>query len=222
MDNKDILKIKNLKTSKTEKQLFDEVLALRAEKLSQLAITDWTQLPDVPLANAYEFSRWRQELRDLKINSPDDKWKIKNLLDKKPSPVWRTEDHEIDALAPTEVSLDEARAILKEVLVREKRDRLQAEDISSYNMFKLLKEALIDLELGGQTSTFLQEYMNITKMDLKEVDEKLKKYFATVNQIFFEFEEKISRIYTLSAPELEKELEQHGYRYRCADQDEPH
>jgi len=76
--------IKNLKTSKTEDQIRDEILALRAKKVSQLAYTDWTQLKDVTLENANDFGAWRSELRRYKIRHNEDSKKLDEIISRKP------------------------------------------------------------------------------------------------------------------------------------------
>lgn len=44
---------------------FEVVRAIRAWRNGQLAASDWTQLPDVDLANKWDWAVYRQELRDM-------------------------------------------------------------------------------------------------------------------------------------------------------------
>lgn len=45
----------------------------RAWRNRQLAASDWTQLPDAPLANKPAWAAYRQELRDLPTQNADPK-----------------------------------------------------------------------------------------------------------------------------------------------------
>jgi hypothetical protein len=46
---------------------------LRLYRNYQLAASDWTQLPDVDLANKWDWAVYRQELRDLPAQGADPK-----------------------------------------------------------------------------------------------------------------------------------------------------
>jgi len=46
---------------------------LRLWRNNQLAASDWTQLPDVDLANKWDWAVYRQELRDLPAQGADPK-----------------------------------------------------------------------------------------------------------------------------------------------------
>lgn len=45
---------------------------VRPFRNSRLAATDWTQLPDVPEATRLKWQAYRQALRDMPENTPDD------------------------------------------------------------------------------------------------------------------------------------------------------
>lgn len=68
------LRIQNVQTKKTERQIETEWAEVAAMKSRLLSSTDWTQLDDVVLENDAEIRQWRQRLRDIDIredfNSP--------------------------------------------------------------------------------------------------------------------------------------------------------
>jgi len=248
--------IKNLKTSKTEKQVQDEITALKAKKKVQLMQTDWTQLKDVHLENEEQILGWRKAVRNLEITSLEDKSALEVLIKNRP-PLVLTEEvppFEIEDAPPEEdeedivffdstsdeeymsdlmntviedfLTIDSkeyAKKFLLEALVGEKNAALSKADSSSYSLFRLLQEELIEHELGTNPPKFLAKYMasiglnpQVTE-DLKEVEEICKEFFSTVNAVFFTFEEKIRSVYTMSNEDLERELKKLGYRYRPAD-----
>ncbi len=47
--------------------------AIRGWRNRELAASDWTQLPDVDLANKWEWAVYRQQLRDLPSQGADPK-----------------------------------------------------------------------------------------------------------------------------------------------------
>lgn len=51
----------------------DIVSFCKAWRNRELASTDWTQLPDVDLANKWDWATYRQALRDLPQQGPDPK-----------------------------------------------------------------------------------------------------------------------------------------------------
>lgn len=250
--------IRNLKTSKTEKQIQDEILSLKSKKRVQLANTDWTQLDDVPLKNAEEFRGWRKSLRDLEITSLTDGVKLEEIISARPVPeLGEFPDEEIlesesdfdelhveipvqeysevdftefmDALddvvveepePPVIETREEAVAELEKKLIAEKGEELKSSDASSYALFRLLQEELIEYDLGDAPPKFLERYMEFLELnpfateDLKEVEGICKDFFKRINDIFFKFEQKIRSVYTMSDEELTKELGERGYRYR--------
>lgn len=64
-----MIKIKNLKTEKTEKQIKNEWNTVKGQKHLLLTHTDWTQLSDVPLVNKEEFVKWRKTLRKAELET---------------------------------------------------------------------------------------------------------------------------------------------------------
>lgn len=54
----------------TDKEISD---ALRAHRNVLLTASDWTQLPDVNLANKWDWAVYRQELRDMMAQNVDPK-----------------------------------------------------------------------------------------------------------------------------------------------------
>lgn len=67
-----MIKIKNLKTEKTERQIENEWKSIIGQKNHLLLSTDWTQLSDVPLANRKEFTKWRRGLRKINVRETFD------------------------------------------------------------------------------------------------------------------------------------------------------
>jgi len=219
------MEIKNLKTSKTEKQIQDEINAVKAKRKTQLSQTDWTQLDDVNLQNSEEFRNWRKALRELNITSLKDKSLLDDLIINKPVPrvskeIPTQEDKDISVKECIVEDRVDAEKCLTSLLIEEKNSELVEADASSYPLFRLLQEELIEHDLGQTPPKFLSRYMGAVGLDpqatedLKEVEEICKNFFATVNEIFFTFECKIRSVYTMSEEELDQELNKRGYRYR--------
>lgn len=242
------LEITNIKTSKTEKQLKDEITAINAKRLSQLAMSDWTQLSDVPLSNRKEFTHWRQELRELNIRVHEDSDTLNDIISRKPQPIFSEEvtidekEDTVEEFSDEVLSIDlnlgsngvetylivddtiknrlEAISTYEQVLIEEKNTQLALAQISSYPFYKLIQEELIDHSPSDNPPKFLEEYMNIrgldpsSEEDLTIVGKNCKSYFSNVNELFFEFENKLQNIYNMSDEELENELDKYGYRYR--------
>lgn len=98
-----MIKIKNLKTEKTEQQYDNEWRSVNGQKNLLLSYTDWTQLPDVPLVNREEFTKWRKSLRKVDMrdtfDSPDQALEfLGKYEDRLPKP-------ELDFSLPSETSI---------------------------------------------------------------------------------------------------------------------
>jgi len=249
-----VKEIRNLKTSRTKKQINDEISALKSKRNVQLSITDWTQLPDVPVENVEEFRSWRRELRALRIRTEQDLKNLHEVISRKPIPVMgeypllcndiEASSSEIinppvdmpeditpipDALATTLEDLctvntrEEAEKILYSLLVDEKHVELREADSSSYALFRLLQEELIEHDPQETPPKFLEKYMQNINLsptvteDLEIIAEICKNYFSSINEIFFKFEQKIRSVYTMSDEDLKQELDECGYRYRFTD-----
>lgn len=269
------LEIRNIKTSKTERQIQDEVLTLKSKKNIQLVNTDWTQLGDVTLANVEEFKSWRRELRNFKIGDRSDSSKLEEIISRKPSPIFsattvipETPPNDIVPEPPTSIDIlggwkyavelsvpiktqldikhepmfehifekaqeedttivcissrEEAINTLIEFMMEEKSEELRMADSSSYALFRLLQEELIEYDYKTDDSPpkFLEKYMTAVGLDssiysdLVKVEQICKDYFSRINEIFFRFEEQTRRVYNMSNKELELELDNRGHRYR--------
>ena len=59
----------------TEDAATDAIIfeSIRCWRNLQLAASDWTQLPDVDLANKWDWTIYRQELRDMMAQNEDPK-----------------------------------------------------------------------------------------------------------------------------------------------------
>ena len=69
------MKIEDLILPYTVETVSDDYIAsvVRNYRNLQLAASDWTQLPDVDLANKWDWAVYRQQLRDMMAQNEDPK-----------------------------------------------------------------------------------------------------------------------------------------------------
>lgn len=175
-------RIRNIKTSKTEKQEKDFLVSLKAKKRFHLQSTDWTQLNDVSIFNKKEMIAWRRQLRNFPIFEDSDETTeraLEKLIDQKPiieivdipTDEYVSNDQSDERIKELEQEINRVKEALNDEIIylphedaKQKLEEcfneyrsnelIQKGNIVEYNLKKIMLEEAVEKDLSnGNSST---------------------------------------------------------------------